>query len=359
MNSYTRRSERIGGLLTVVESDRRGRRYRIVFVNYGPVVRFATDDLAERKLAAIQLIELGHSNQKNAGLICELHRNTVSNISEIKDLLGVEVVVKDHRGIKAPYKYTENVLHAIEKLLVEYPDWSDQAIADETSKNLSMKISRSAVLRIRTKASPTVSKVPLTFAEIVELAKAADAVDKEQLQTRQLKLNFEADPQFRQAIDELSQEPRPVPARTTERTLVERLSHGVRNDFAGGLMRHLFLQELDFETFLRPYPLLAGSTYQACDVLGTIFHSVLRGISSIEALKLVNSSEFGLLLGRSRSPDKETLRKHLAAMAQQYRSTDLIDAFSSRLLELARIDQEVFFIDGHFLPYYGLGTGSV
>lgn len=356
MDSLLRKFERIGGLLTMVEPDCRRRFYRSVFVNYGPVVRFALDDLAERKLAAIQLVELGHCNQKDAALICDLHRNTVSKILELKDLLGIEAVVEDHRGSKGPYKYTEDVLDAIEKLISEHPAWSDQAIADEASTRLSVSVSRSAVFRIRTKRNPPAPKEPLTLEEIVELAKAADAVDKERWETRQIELNFEADPVFHQTVTEFSQEPAPASERTTEQTLLERLSHGVRNAFAGGLMHHLFLQEFDFEAFLQPYPLLAGSTYQAGEVLGTLFHSVLWEIQSIEALKLVNPSEFGLLLGRSRSPDKETLRERLTALAQQYRSGELIDDFAARLLELARIDREVFFIDGHFLPYYGLSV---
>jgi hypothetical protein len=116
MDHAHKRSERIGGLLTVLEPDRRGRLYRSVFVNYGPVVRFCVDDRAERKLAAIQLVELGHANLKNAGLICGLHRNTVSQILELKNLLGVEAVVHDHRGLKGPYKYTEAVVEEIENL---------------------------------------------------------------------------------------------------------------------------------------------------------------------------------------------------------------------------------------------------
>ena len=83
---------------------------------------------------------------------------------------------------------------------------------------------------------------------------------------------------------------------------------------------------------------------------------MLWQIQSVEAVKLVNPSEFGLLLGRSRSPDKETLRERLTDLAEQYRSADLIDHFAERLLALARIDREVFFIDGHFLPYYGLSV---
>jgi predicted transcriptional regulator with HTH domain len=41
-------------------------------------------------------------------------------------------------------------------------------------------------------------------------------------------------------------------------------------------------------------------------------------------------------------------------MAQYQPSEDLIDYFANLFLTLGFIDPEVFFIDGHFLPYYGL-----
>ena len=61
-------------------------------------------------------------------------------------------------------------------------------------------------------------------------------------------------------------------------------------------------------------------------------------------------------MGCSRAPDKETVRDHLTLMANHYLSDTLIDRFARRLLEQSRIDREVFFIDGHFLPYYGLNV---
>jgi hypothetical protein len=73
-------------------------------------------------------------------------------------------------------------------------------------------------------------------------------------------------------------------------------------------------------------------------------------------LKLVNASEFGVLTGMNRIPEKETIRDHLGNIAEQYLSGDLIDEFARRLLQLRFIDPEVFFIDGHFLPYYGLNV---
>jgi hypothetical protein len=126
--------------------------------------------------------------------------------------------------------------------------------------------------------------------------------------------------------------------------------------FVGGFMHHLFLQEIGFEEILSPFPLHSGATYQSIDVMATIFHSITLGLPSIETLKLVNANEFGLLTGRSRMPDKKTLRERLGRMAGRHLSADLIDAFARRLLDQERIDREVFFIDGRFLPYYGLNV---
>ena len=121
-------------------------------------------------------------------------------------------------------------------------------------------------------------------------------------------------------------------------------------------MHHLFMGEIGFEEILAPFPLRPGATYQSVDVMATIFHSIAYGLPSIETLKLVNANEFGLLIGRGRTPDKKTLRALLGRIADQHLSGDLIDAFARRLLDRERIDREAFFIDGHFLPYYGLNV---
>ena len=48
------------------------------------------------------------------------------------------------------------------------------------------------------------------------------------------------------------------------------------------------------------------------------------------------------------------MREHLGQMAEYNLGDKLIDSFAERLLQQGQIDPEVFFIDGHFLPYYGL-----
>ena len=108
-------------------------------------------------------------------------------------------------------------------------------------------------------------------------------------------------------------------------------------------MHHLFLQEIGFEELVASYGNNPDATYQGSDILATMFHSVTQGIESIEGLKLINASDLGLLIGRSRIPDKETMREALGQMAQKYASGDIIERFARRLLERDRIDLEVFF----------------
>ena len=349
------KTERIGQFLIVQQRGKRGHFVKTVFLNYIPVVHFKIDNSMEIKLAAIELVERGLCNRKTTGKICGLHRNTVFKLLRTKNLLGLEAVLKDHRGLKEPLKYITEIRSHIKKLQRKYPDWTDQTIADQAARDLGMEISRSAVARIRTEnQGPLWTQKRAGLKEIMEMSKVAETIDQECFDARQLRLNFEQDPQLRQKSEEFSRQPTPKAERETERLLIDRLQQGERNVFAGGLMHHLFFQEIGFEQLLEPLGLTKGDTYQSSEILGALFHSVGQGIASIEALKLVNANELGVLIGRHRSPDKETLRDHLTQIAQQYLSGELIDRFARRLLERGRIDPEVFFLDGHFLPYYGL-----
>ena len=298
--------EKIGQLIIQQQRDQRGHLVKTVFFKYVPVVQFDIDSSMETKLAAIELVERNLCNQTIAGKICGLHRNTVFKLLRTKRLLGLEAALEDHRGLKQPLKYISEIRYQIKKLQRKNPDWTDQAIAEQAARELGMEISRSAVARIRTEKEDTQwSKKQPTLKEIMDMSKVAEAIDLERCDSRQLSLNFELDQELRQKSEEFSQQPAPKAER--EQLLVERLQQGERNVFAGGLMHHLFFQEIGFEQLLEPLGLNKGDTYQSSEILATLFHSVSQGIASIEALKLVNASELGVLIGRNRSPDKETL----------------------------------------------------
>ena len=173
------KTERIGQFLIVQQRDKRGHFVKTVFLNYVPVVHFTIDNSAEIKLAAIELVERGLCNQKTAGKIGGLHRNTVFKLLRTKRLLGLDAVLEDHRGLKQPLKYVNEIRSHIKKLQRKYPDWTDQAIADQTARELGMDISRSAVARIRTENqdNPGTQKQP-RLKEIMDMSKVAEAIDQ-------------------------------------------------------------------------------------------------------------------------------------------------------------------------------------
>jgi hypothetical protein len=93
------KSERVGKLVIFQEHDIKGNLINTVFFNYAPVARFNINDVNERKVAAIELVERGLCNQKHAGRICGFHRNTVFKLLRAKRLLGLEAVFVDNRGL--------------------------------------------------------------------------------------------------------------------------------------------------------------------------------------------------------------------------------------------------------------------
>lgn len=331
----------------------KGELIKTVFLNATPVARFNAENNAERRLAAIDLVERGLCGSKLAGEICGFHRNTVGQLIKTKRLLGVEAIVEEGRGRKAPIKYIDEIQRHIEALLRDHPDLPDREIALKAAEDLGMDISRSAVARIRINANPPEPQLP-TREELMEMAKVVDAIERECSAERQLEFNFERDPELKEKREELSHTQSPEPRTKAEQGLIERLKQGIQSPFAGELMHHLFLEEIGFDRIVSHYPVRSGVVYQPIDVLGTIFHSINLGFRSIESLKLSNASDLGVLIGQCRAPEKETLRDHLVHLASQEGSSLLIEDVASRLLEQCRIEREVFFIDGHFLPYYGL-----
>lgn len=349
------KSEKIGVFLLVTHKNERGRLIKTVFRDYIPVVHFDIDKPIERKLAAIGLVERGLCNQGVAGKICGFHRNTIRDILKTKQILGLEAVLKDDRGHKKPYKYVNKILSHIKNLLRKNPDWTDEKIADQATQDLAEEISRSAVARIRTENKNIPPMFP-SKKELMDEAKMAESIEKEHADERQLWLAFHDEPELKEKADEFSQDPPPQGEGALQRELIEQLQRGKDCCFAGGLMHHLFLEEIGFEELTALFPFQPGAVYQSAGILATLYHMINQGIQSIEALKLVNACEFGVLLGCHRIADKATIRDHLDKMAELNLSSGLIEEFARRLLEKGRIDREVFFIDGHFLPYYGLSV---
>jgi len=329
------------------------RTIKTIFLGYIPVVQFDADILFERRLAVIELLERNICSNKVAAELVGFHRNTVMNLLRTKRLLGIEAACKDERCCKQPYKFIGEIRLHIKELIRIHPDWSDQKIADRSALDLKMEMFRSTVSRIRNEKLNKHTKLP-DKKELIESAALAEQIVADHSNKVQLWLNFDTEPELKAKAAEFLLEPAPLAANNSQKALLDELQKGKPCTFVGGFMHHLFLQEIGFEELVASYGHNPDATYQGSDILATMFHCITQGIESIEQLKLINASDFGLLIGRSRIPDKETMREALGQMSQRYASGDIIERFARRLLEQERIDREVFFIDGHFLPYFGM-----
>ena len=86
----------------------------------------------------------------------------------------------------------------------------------------------------------------------------------------------------------------------------------------------------------------------------TLFYLDVFGFRSLEDFKRAYPEEFGVLLGRAQSPSLFTLRRFLHKVRKLGKGEALIDGFALGYLKSDLAAWGVMYIDGHFLPYYGL-----
>lgn len=265
------KTEKIGPFIIYIEKDRLGKQIKTVYFEYRPVVRFNPCNPQERRVACVELVELGYCNKGMAGRICGFHRNTVSRLVQTKRLLGIEGLIQDDRGPKATWKYIGDVRKEIKNLLEEHPEWTDHEIAEEVSRRLGKDVSRSAVARIRGEGKEGQSHKDYSREELIKLAKKAEEIDVRRHDSRQLTLNFEADPEFAKKSEEFKQEEAPCPQTETDQRLLKRLEEGQRNVFAGCLLHSLFLEEINFDGAFSDTPTNDESFYSEKEILKAIY----------------------------------------------------------------------------------------
>ena len=353
-------SRRLGNLLITSEdeiriSHRKGVLCRI-FNCYIPVASYYKNDLPSQKIAAIQLVESGLANIKQAAEAVGLHRNTISTALRISQQLGVYYAIKDDRGCnKKAIHYTPRIKSRISQLLDTHPEYSDSEIAQEAMKELEIKVSRQAVARIRVEhLKPfTNSSIP-TKQELMDMEATARQIDRKVRKSRQLTFNFENHQKLKTKVQKLKKEKLPECINIKENKTLSVLQKGITTPYAGLFFYHLFLSELNFNQLFEKIDLVNYKEYNALEIFLSIIFGIAHRLKSIEAHKLINPSQFGPLMGLLRSPDINTIRSCLEIVSNQNIANDLIDKFAIQILKIGAIDPKVFFIDGHFLPYYGL-----
>ena len=140
-----------------------------------------------------------------------------------------------------------------------------------------------------------------------------------------------------------------------QRVYLDQLEQGDYNAYAGGLLLAPLLARYNFLEPLRG--MIGISTYEGYrleELSLTLFYLDVFGFRSMEDFKRAYREEFGVLVGRSQSPSLFTLRRFLHKVRESAQGEALIDAFGVTYLRSGLASWGVMYIDGHFMPYYGM-----
>ena len=140
-----------------------------------------------------------------------------------------------------------------------------------------------------------------------------------------------------------------------QRVYLDRLEQGEDNAYAGGLLLTPLLARYGFlPTLSQVIPIPTHEGYSLEDLGLTLFYLDLFGFRSMEDFKRAYPEEYGVLVGRAQSPSLFTLRRFLHRVRELGKGEALIEAFAQSYLQSGLAPWGVMYIDGHFMPYYGL-----
>ena len=140
-----------------------------------------------------------------------------------------------------------------------------------------------------------------------------------------------------------------------QRIYLDQLEQGDYNAYAGALLFTPLLVQYPFlPTIEEVIDISAHERYGLEELCQTLFYFDVFGFHSLEDYKRAYPEEFGILIGRTHSPSRYTLRRFLHRVRKLKRSQELMEAFARMYLKTGIADWGVLYIDGHFLPYYGM-----
>ena len=142
---------------------------------------------------------------------------------------------------------------------------------------------------------------------------------------------------------------------SAQRVYLDQLEQGAYNAYVGGLLFAPLLARYQFLPTLRQaITIPTHEGYRLDELALALFYLDVFGFRSMEDFKRAYREEFGVLLGRVLSPSLLTLRRFLPKVRELGKGEALIDEFAVAHLKLGLAAWGVMYIDGHFMPYYGL-----
>ncbi len=286
--------------------------HRSVFLSGHLVARYACEDKGTERIIATQLAEVLSLSDRRIADAFGMHAVTLSRYAGQVRSGGAAALMPRKPGPKGPSKMTTRLAERCRGLRQEGLSFRD----------IAKRVSR--------------SDRQISHVSVAALFKAAQAERKQQ------PLPFD--------LAELVPEPQ-----ATAASMVVAFSEPRETRYAGALMLYAALAQLDVWGVFRQLGADVGPTrrFGWAQTLATIVFCFALRFRSIEDFKNARRSDFGALIGEDDGPSVLSMRTKIKALAESADPVAISRGLFQRYLAIEPVWEGLYYIDGHFCPYYG------
>ena len=320
------------------------------------------DEVAER-MAITQLYELGLGTQEELARVFQVHVNSIAKYVSTFKADGASGLIGQSRGPKQSWKLTPQVRAKI-LFLVLNEGIKGYGLIQRRLDHWNTKVSIESIRQVLLEnglIKESIGYTPTTkqgdlFENIFTNGQLEFEFSNHRNNVEELPLvkNIEKYEEQTSICPNPGKRLRKRHSQS-QRIYLDQLERGTYSTYAGGLLFAPLLERCNFLlTIKRVFNVETHEGYSLEELCLTLFFFDLFGFQSMENFKTVYPEEFGILIGRSSSPSVFTLRRFLHEVKELGKSEELIDEFAKEYLRIGLARWSVLYIDGHFLPYYGI-----
>jgi transposase len=293
-----------------------------------PVFVHAEDDPVGRRVAAVQLLELGLAQPHELSAALHVNRSTLYRQQRKLKSQGVLGVVAGKRGPRGPHRFTADKHHRVARLLTEGTSIRQAAQSVGVSEGTIRHALRRGEIRVGDTSPAGTLEGPHARSERDARAPGGVAIQRhaERALARVGHLT-EAAPRF---------------------VAAEAVRYG------GALLALPALLTLGvLEAGEQTYGTLKNAFYGLRATLLLVAFMALLRMRTPEQLQGHPPGELGVLLGLDRAPEVKTLRRKLWELAARREATHFSQRLAERWVRESADAVGLLYVDGHVRPYQG------
>ena len=333
---------------------------KILLLKGQPYMKWKIGDESAERIAIAQLYELGYATEAELSKTFEIHINSISKYIHLYGINGMDGLWKQMRGPKQSWKITADVRGKILYIALRENLRKYEEIQQRLEKTWDLKVSIESIRQV-------LKENGFVKESIINLNTSQEEffISEEQLD---LKMDFKNNDEkillVETGIENELRDKNTESAETqkglsfysnSQRIYLDIWERGDYSAYGGGLLFVSLLQKYKFtSTIKKIVNIETTGGYSIEELIQTLFYFDIFGFRSIENFKTVYAEEFGILIGKLRSPSIFTLRRFLQDVSELEAGEKLIEEFAVEYLREGIAKWGIMYLDGHFLPYYGI-----